>query len=107
MVSAAGFWSYTRTDDEQDGGRILRLADRIQAEFSLLTGNDLDLFVDREAIVWGEAWRARIDDALDLTAFFIPIITPRYYTEAAKFDTQPERRACRRPDNARRTSGGQ
>lgn len=79
MVSAAGFWSYTRTDDEQDGGRILRLADRIQAEFSLLTGNDFDLFVDREAIVWGEAWRARIDDALDLTAFFIPIITPRYF----------------------------
>jgi hypothetical protein len=77
---AAGFWSYTHQDNDQDDGRILRLAERIRAEYSLITGEDLELFIDREGIAWGQEWRQRIDGALDLTTLFIPVITPRYFT---------------------------
>jgi hypothetical protein len=86
LSDAAGFWSYTRQDDELDGGRILRLAHKLRAEFALLTGAELELFVDRDGIEWGDAWRSRIDEALAATTFFIPIITPRYF----------ERPECRR-----------
>jgi TIR domain len=85
LGDAAGFWSYTRQDDELDGGRIRRLADRLRAEFALLTGAELELFVDRDGIEWGDAWRSRIDEALASTTFFMPVITPRYF----------ERRECR------------
>lgn len=91
---AAGFWSYVHQDNDQDDGRILRLSERIRAEYSLLTGDELHLFIDREGIAWGNEWRQRIDGALDLTTFFIPIVTPRYFTrdecrrELLRFATQ-------------------
>lgn len=79
-TSPAAFWSYAHRDDEQDDGRILRLAKRIEDEFSLLTGSDLNIYVDRNDNRWGQVWRERIDSALQDTTFFIPIITPRYFT---------------------------
>lgn len=77
---AAGFWSYTHKDDEQDGGRILRLASLIRDEYALLTGEELRVFIDRDSLGWGDEWRRRVDDSLDPSAFFIPVITPRYFT---------------------------
>jgi hypothetical protein len=79
MADRAGFWSYVHADDEADGGRITRLADAIKGEYALLTGQEVDVFVDRKDISWGEEWRRRIDEALEGTAFFIPVITPRYF----------------------------
>lgn len=78
-MQPAGFWSYTRRDNEQDHSRITRLADRIRDEYSLITGEDLRLFVDRESIEWGDEWRERIDNALQDTTFFIPLVTPRFF----------------------------
>ena len=86
LGDAAGFWSYTHEDDRLDDGRVRRLADKLRGEFALLTGAELELFVDRDGIEWGDAWRSRIDEALAATTFFIPIITPRYF----------ERSECRR-----------
>ena len=74
-----GFWSYVHADNEDEDGRILRLADRLRAEFAVLTAASLELFVDREGINWGDEWRRRIDEALEVTTFFIPIVTPRYF----------------------------
>jgi hypothetical protein len=85
MESTAGFWSYAREDDEQDDGRVRELAEAVKREYSLITGEELQLFVDRD-IEWGEEWKRRIDDALAVTTFFIPVITPRYF----------QRDACRR-----------
>ena len=79
----AGFWSYVRADDEADGGRITRLAARVQSEFQLLTGESIAVFVDREAIGWGDEWQRRIDEALEGTAFFVLVITPRYFQSEA------------------------
>jgi hypothetical protein len=75
----SGFWSYAHQDEDQARGRISRLAQRIRDEFSLITGDDLELFLDRESLAWGDAWRLRIDTALQDTTFFIPVITPRYF----------------------------
>lgn len=79
---AAGFWSYTHADDEADGGRIQRLAKLLKDEFGIQTGAELDLFVDREALRWGEQWRERIEQELAQVTFFIPLITPRYFESA-------------------------
>lgn len=84
--SAAAFWSYAHEDDENEGGAILRLAERLAEEYSLLTGTTFTMFVDRVDIKWGEEWRTRIDHALVDTTFFIPVITNRYF----------DREECRR-----------
>src|SRR5947199_7363103 len=74
------FWSYAHEDDRLDAGRIRSLAERLTAEYSLATGEELEIFVDRTGILWGQAWRERIDQALSSTTFFIPVLTPRYFT---------------------------
>jgi hypothetical protein len=76
---AAGFWSYVHADDEHDGARITQLATDLRAEYVLVSGADLELFLDRDSIPWGEAWRDRIDQAIAGTTFFIPIVTPAYF----------------------------
>jgi hypothetical protein len=76
---AVGFWSYAHEDNELDGGAILELARLIGEEYNLLSGESLELFIDRTDIAWGEEWRARVDATLSQTTFFIPIITPRYF----------------------------
>ncbi len=80
LEAVAGFWSYAHDDDILDGGAILELAHAIEEEYNLLSGEPLELFVDRSSIAWGDKWRERIDSALSQTTFFIPIITPRYFT---------------------------
>ncbi|PZS29010.1 MAG: hypothetical protein DLM61_13785 [Pseudonocardiales bacterium] len=79
-ANTAVFWSYAHEDDRLDGGRLLLLAEHLKQEYSLITGETLEIFVDRDAIEWGDEWRSRIDTALVQTAFFVPIITPRYFT---------------------------
>lgn len=78
--AAVGFWSYTHEDDELDDGSILRLSRLIMEEYNLLSGEPLKVFVDRNEIAWGEEWRKRVDSSLAEATFFIPIITPRYFT---------------------------
>ena len=78
--AAVGFWSYTHEDDELDGGSILKLSSLIMEEYNLLSGEPLELFVDRNDIAWGGEWRTRIDSSLAEATFFVPIITPRYFT---------------------------
>ena len=76
--TAAGFWSYAHEDNKLDGGAILELARLVIEEYNLLSGEELQLFIDRDGIPWGEQWRDRINSALTQTTFFIPIVTPRY-----------------------------
>ncbi|MEU7632014.1 toll/interleukin-1 receptor domain-containing protein [Nocardia sp. NPDC049220] len=74
----SGFWSYARSDDEATDGQVVRLAHRLMKEFRLLSGTNLEIFIDRDSIAWGEAWADRIDDSIHGTTFFIPLITPSY-----------------------------
>ncbi|MDQ7794519.1 MAG: toll/interleukin-1 receptor domain-containing protein [bacterium] len=75
-----GFWSYVRRDDEIEGGRISALAALVQDQYELLTGGEkLPLFLDRDAIEWGQHWKTVIDKSLASTTFFIPVLTPAYF----------------------------
>lgn len=80
VEAVAGFWSYAHEDDKLDGGSILDLAHRVADEYNFLSGEPIEIFVDRSSMAWGDNWRERIDSALSQTTFFIPIITPRYFT---------------------------
>ena len=73
-----GFWSYVHADDNTDGGRISQLARDVVDEYEMLTGEKIELFLDKDAIEWGDKWRDEIDGGLGTVAFFIPVITPRY-----------------------------
>ena len=79
----AGFWSYVHQDDDAGEGQLRRLAARVRAEYGMLTGEDLDLFLDRDSLEWGHEWSERISRALQGATFFIPVITPRYFMSAA------------------------
>ena len=61
MANLQGFWSYVHADDETEGGRISCLARDVVSQVEMLTGEPLGLFLDKDAIKWGEEWRDKID----------------------------------------------
>ena len=79
MASSQGFWSYVHADDQAEGGRISRLARDVADQFEMLTGEALELFLDKDAVKWGEAWRDKVDTSLASVAFVISVLTPRYF----------------------------
>ncbi len=76
---AKAFLSYAHDDNEREGGRILELASQIMHEFETLTGTTIEIFTDKAEILWGQDFHARLDEALQETTFFIPILTPTYF----------------------------
>jgi hypothetical protein len=64
VAELKGFWSYVHADDDADGGRVSRLAQDVAAQFEMLTGEKIGLFLDRDDITWGEDWRSKIDESL-------------------------------------------
>lgn len=79
MTSISGFWSYVHADDDAESGRIAQLARDVRAQFEMLTGESIELFLDRDQLGWGDDWRPEIDASLASVAFFVPVITPRYF----------------------------
>jgi TIR domain len=79
MPTRVGFWSYVHADDTAEGGRIRQLANDLCEQYALLTGEVIDIFVDQDALAWGDNWREKIDSSLASILFFIPVITPRYF----------------------------
>ncbi|UOQ87974.1 toll/interleukin-1 receptor domain-containing protein [Agromyces endophyticus] len=82
-MTLSGFWSYVHADDDAEGGRIAQLGRDIAAQFELLTGESIELFLDRDSLEWGAQWRERIETSLAAIAFFVPVLTPRYFASAA------------------------
>lgn len=95
-----GFWSYVHADEEAEGGRIARLARDVRDQFQVLTSEPLELFLDRDPLSWGDAWRDKIDSNLASVAFFIPVLTPRYFMSpecainSQGFDIRRHNKAC-------------
>ena len=91
-----GFWSYRQADDKTDTGRIRQLAHDIVDEYGAITGETIELFLDRDSIEWGSLWESDIREALESVAFFVPVLTPRYIAseqcrnEAMKFSRRME-----------------
>ncbi|TFD63537.1 toll/interleukin-1 receptor domain-containing protein [Cryobacterium sp. Hb1] len=78
-ILAKAFLSYAHADNAREGGRILRLAEHLRNEFELLTGSTIEIFTDNAEILWGQDFRQRLDEALQETTFFIPVLTPTYF----------------------------
>lgn len=74
-----GFWSYVHKDDEMDFGRVADLARDVVANYTAIRNEDIELFLDRDDLHWGDLWRDRVNDSLANVAFFVPVITPRYF----------------------------
>lgn len=80
MSDLMGFYSYVHADDENDLGRVTDLGRDIVGELKAITGDDdLELFLDRDGLHQGDQWRDTVDETLSNVAFFIPIITPRFF----------------------------
>lgn len=78
-MNLLAFWSYVHADDDVDMGRIVQLARDIVGHYEARTGETIDLFLDRDDIQWGNAWREKIDASLANVVYFVPVITPRYF----------------------------
>ena len=74
-----GFWSYVHKDDEAERERISVLAKDMVEQYEMITGDTIELFLDKDGIAWGDEWRKKIDDNLASVEFFIPVMTPRYF----------------------------
>lgn len=79
MADMLGFWSYVHADDQIDLGRIVDLAHDIVGNYEAIRAESIELFLDRDDLQWGDKWRAKVDDTLGNVAFFIPVVTPRYF----------------------------
>jgi TIR domain-containing protein len=75
----AAFLSYAHLDDPHEGGRPTELRRRLSGEVSIQTGEEFDIFQDRNDIEWGEQWQQRIENSLDCTTLLIPILTPGFF----------------------------
>src|ERR1700735_4185819 len=81
-MDSEGFWSYVHADNEAEGGRIVQLAHDLVAQYEMITAETINLFLDRDTLSWGDNWRLKIDQSLATTAFFVAVLTPRYFTSS-------------------------
>lgn len=78
MTGMMGFWCYVHADDDVDGGRVVELAHDLRDNYAALTGESIEIFLDKDNLAWGDRWRDKVNTALDGVAFFIPVVTPRF-----------------------------
>jgi len=80
----AAFLSYTRADNENLEGWILRFHEQLQKRVSLLTGRRaVRVFLDQDDIPLGSAWQHAIDEALDQALCLVAIVTPAFLNSEA------------------------
>jgi hypothetical protein len=75
------FLSYARIDNED--GRLSELLAKLQLEVRQQTGGNFVVFQDSQSILWGQAWRSRIQEGLDESTFLLPILTPSFFASEA------------------------
>lgn len=83
MASSEGFWSYVHSDDDAEGHRVVKLARDIAAQFEMITDEPIRLFLDKNDLEWGVDWDKKIHTSIANVAFFIPVLTPRYFSSAS------------------------
>jgi hypothetical protein len=77
------FVSYTRFDDQHEGGAISEFRQRLADAVRAVTGEPFAIFRDVDGIGLGEQWGEKLSDILDEARFFIPIMTPSYFNSKA------------------------
>ena len=73
------FLSYTRFDNDFSGGAISKFRDQLAAHVRALTGKPFHIFQDVDGIGLGEHWPKKLDDMLNQTRFFMPVMTPSFF----------------------------
>jgi hypothetical protein len=75
------FLSYTRIDDDFFGGAITALRGALELGVRVVTGDrTFEIFQDIDGIELGQQWGKRLEEALSVASFLIPIITPLYFS---------------------------
>jgi len=82
----AAFFSYSHHDDIHDGKYLTKLRKRLSGEVKTHTSKEFPIFQDRDSIEWGQNWKERIAESLQVVTFLIPIITPNYFASEACCD---------------------
>lgn len=97
-VRSSSFWSYVHDDDAAVFGKIGHLKEDVRRIYKLMTGDRIEIFMDREEIGWGQQWSQVINQGITRTVFMMPIVTPSYFQSSAcrdellKFDALCVRR---------------
>lgn len=81
MYDVTGFFSYAHSDDAYS--QLRRLKDALCNEYHGLTGENLELFFDRDSIEWGQKWELEITAGVERSSFFIPVYSPSYFNSDA------------------------
>jgi CheY-like chemotaxis protein len=77
------FLSYTRLDDQFYGGSITALQRMLELGVKVVTGDrGFSIFQDVDDIGFGEQFQKRLDVAVAEAWFFLPIITPLFFSSA-------------------------
>lgn len=80
---ASIFFSYSRHDDEHEGGLISALRESLISEFRFQTGQEIFVFLDKSSIDHGENWRRKLEKGIDNTSFLLVFLTPSYLQSAS------------------------
>jgi hypothetical protein len=97
-VRSSSFWSYVHDDDDALFGKIRDLKEDIRKIYKLMTGDRIEIFMDRDDIGWGQQWDQVINLGITRTVFMMPVVTPSYFQSSAcrdellKFDALCTRR---------------
>ena len=75
-----GFWSYTRIDARNSGGRLDVLRDLVEkaAQFPYGQRPRVKLWHDTSSTPYGADWKTTIRAAVARSMFFVPIVTPAF-----------------------------
>jgi hypothetical protein len=77
-ISPLAFMSYSHIDNQSDNDRLRKLCELISNEVQVQTATEFKIFFDRKDLMWGQCWKQRIEESLDSSTFFIPIVTPNF-----------------------------
>ena len=79
----AAFMSYVRFVDDYEEGRLSHFRQKLSAELKLQTGEDFEIFQDRNDILWGQNWKSRIEEGIDSSTFLLCVLTPGFFKSPA------------------------
>lgn len=74
------FISYTRFDNQNNGEQLTTFREELRNKVQARIGVSFPIFPDSADIEWGPQVEERINAALQIITFLIPIITPNFFT---------------------------
>lgn len=74
-----GFFSYARFDEGHHGGLLTDTRSFLEGDVRSLTGTDFALFLDTDTVKPGQQWKRLIEEAIDASFVFVPVITPHFF----------------------------